>query len=117
MGSDLLIVHAVDRTVFAYGGAEMAAYISEDEDVVDQAKAKLAELAAEAKRAKVRVETVLVEGLAAEEILGTAERISPDLILISVAEKGAVERALLGTTAERIIREATVPVLSIPEFV
>jgi nucleotide-binding universal stress UspA family protein len=115
MRSDLVMFHAVDRTALAYGGAEMVAYVSED--IVEQAKAKLAELAAEAKRAKVRVETVLVEGVAAEEILETAERSSPDLILISVAKKGAVERALLGTTAERIIREATVPVLSIPEFI
>jgi nucleotide-binding universal stress UspA family protein len=114
MRSDLVMFHAVDRTALA-GGAEMVAYVSED--IVEQAKAKLAELAAEAKRAKVRVETVLVEGVAAEEILETAEQSSPDLILISVAKKGAVERALLGTTAERIIREATVPVLSIPEFI
>jgi nucleotide-binding universal stress UspA family protein len=114
MRSDLVMFHAVDRTALA-GGAEMVAYVSED--IVEQAKAKLAELAAEAKRAKVRVETELVEGVAAEEILATAERSSADLILISVAKKGAVERALLGTTAERIIREATVPVLSIPEFI
>jgi hypothetical protein len=35
-------------------------------------------------------------------------------VVESVQKKGLVERALLGTTAERVIREANVPVLSIP---
>ena len=60
--SDLLVVQALDRTALSYGGAEMVAYVNEN--ILEEANAKFAELAAEAKRGKVRAETVLVEGVA-----------------------------------------------------
>ena len=112
MRSDLTILHVVDQAALTYAGAEMVSYVAEQD--VEEAKAKLAKCVFEASRANVRAETVLVQGIAAEEILRSAERDPADLILISVGKKGVVERTLLGTTAERVIREATVPVLSIP---
>ncbi len=36
------------------------------------------------------------------------------LVVINLQGRGWVDRALLGTTAERVIRTATVPVLSLP---
>jgi nucleotide-binding universal stress UspA family protein len=110
--SEMVILHAIDQSGLTYGGPEMAAYCSEHD--LEQAKAKLAALAAEGATEKVKIETALVEGLAAEEILNTAEKVDADIILIAVHKKGLIERALLGTTAERVIREANVPVLSIP---
>jgi nucleotide-binding universal stress UspA family protein len=112
MRSDLIIVHAADQTALTYGGAEMVQYVSQHD--IDEAKGKLAEFVAEGSRAKVKIETIVVEGVAAEEILRAADRSSADLILLTLGKKGFVEHALLGTTAERVIREANVPVLSIP---
>jgi len=112
MRSDLVIVHAMDQTALTYGGAEMVRYVSQHN--LEEAKAMLAEIVAEGSRAKVKIETVVVEGVAAEEILRAADRNSADLILLTLGKKGFVEHALLGTTAERVIREANVPVLSIP---
>jgi len=37
-----------------------------------------------------------------------------EIIVKSLQGKGRLERALLGTTAERVIRTATIPVLSLP---
>jgi nucleotide-binding universal stress UspA family protein len=37
-----------------------------------------------------------------------------DLVIINLQEKGRLERALLGATAERMIRTSPVPVLSLP---
>jgi nucleotide-binding universal stress UspA family protein len=113
--SDLVIVHVMDQTALIYGGAEMVQYVSPYD--IEEAKAKVAELAAEGSRANVKIETIVVEGVAAEEILRAADRNSADLILLTVGKRGFVEHALLGTTAERIIREANVPVLSIPAAV
>jgi nucleotide-binding universal stress UspA family protein len=111
MRSDLVIIHATDQTALTYGGADMVQYV--DQHNIEEAKMKLAEFVAEG-RAKVKIDTVVVEGIAAEEILRAADRNSVDLILLTVGKKGLVEHALLGTTAERVIREANVPVLSIP---
>jgi nucleotide-binding universal stress UspA family protein len=81
---------------------------------IEEAKAKLGEWVAQGSRAKVKIETIIVEGVAAEEILRAADRNDADIIFLTVGKKGFVEHAILGTTAERVIREANVPVLSIP---
>jgi nucleotide-binding universal stress UspA family protein len=36
------------------------------------------------------------------------------MILLAIESKGIIESTLLGTTAERVVREATIPVLSVP---
>jgi nucleotide-binding universal stress UspA family protein len=63
------------------------------------------------------VEAIVVEGHAAKGILKAAEDHDIDLILITIQSKGLIERALVGTSAEEIIREAQRPVLSIPAHV
>ena len=37
-----------------------------------------------------------------------------DIIVLNLQSKGTLERALLGATAERVVRLAPIPVLSIP---
>jgi nucleotide-binding universal stress UspA family protein len=115
MRSDLVLVHVMDLATLAYCGAEMIEYASQQS--IEQAKAKLAEWTAQSSRAKVKIEAVILEGVAAEEILKAADRYDTDLIVLTIRKKGFVEHAILGTTAERVIREANVPVLSIPAII
>jgi nucleotide-binding universal stress UspA family protein len=60
------------------------------------------------------VTTTIAEGTPHTEILKYAEQIHADLIVLNLQSKSMLERALLGSTAERVIRSAAVPVLSIP---
>jgi nucleotide-binding universal stress UspA family protein len=60
------------------------------------------------------VATEVVRGTHHHEILKFAEVMNADLIVINLQSKGLLERALLGSTAERVIRSARIPVLSIP---
>jgi nucleotide-binding universal stress UspA family protein len=60
------------------------------------------------------VATEVLQGTPYHEILKYAEKMSADLIVINLHGKGFFERALLGATAERVIRSASIPVLSIP---
>jgi nucleotide-binding universal stress UspA family protein len=112
MRSDIVVLHALETVSLTYGGGEMVGYVSRQN--MEEVRAKLDDLVAEGNRQNVKIETVLIEGIAAEEIVKAADDNTADLILIAVQRKGVVERTLLGTTAERVIREAHVPVLSIP---
>lgn len=60
------------------------------------------------------VTTEVVKGIPYREILKFSEKINADLIVINLQSKGLLDRALLGSTAERVIRSAGIPVLSIP---
>ena len=61
-----------------------------------------------------RIRTDLVEGVPYEQILRLADEENADLIILNTESKSGLERALLGSTAERIVRGAKVPVLWVP---
>lgn len=111
--SKLTVLHSVDVARLTYAGAEMAVGIDKRQ-LLDAARIQLDELAAKAATEDTRIDTVLVEGSAAEAIFRTAEDHCADLIVMTVQRKSLIERAILGSTAERIVREAHLPVLSIP---
>ena len=71
---------------------------------IEEAKAKLGEWVAQGSRAKVKIETIIVEGVAAEEILRAADRNDAEL----VREKPLL-RELVDRREELSPREITDP--------
>lgn len=110
--SNLTVLHVVDTPSLAYAGGGMAGIDSHR--LLEEARTRLNDLTARGSTQKIKIDTVLIEGNPAEAIFRAAEDNCADLIVITVEKKGLLERALLGSTAERIIREAHLPVLSIP---
>jgi nucleotide-binding universal stress UspA family protein len=110
--STVAVLHAVHAPTLASVEAGMAGV--DKRQLLDDAHMGLNALEAEASRQKIKIEALLLEGNPAEAILKAAEEDCADLIVMTVSKKGLIERALVGSTAERIIREAHLPVLSIP---
>jgi len=50
-----------------------------------------------------------------EEIVAEAESARPDLIVMGTQGRGGLDRALLGSVAEKVIRLAPCPVLTVRE--
>ncbi|MDR0767009.1 MAG: universal stress protein [Methanosarcinales archaeon] len=59
----------------------------------------------------VNFETVNLSGAAAHEIVQYANRVNADLIVVGAAGKKAIERLILGSVSEKIIRSAKQQVL------
>jgi nucleotide-binding universal stress UspA family protein len=59
----------------------------------------------------VAVEPVILEGNPADEIVNFAEKNDIELIVIGTLGKSGVQRFLLGSVAENVIRHSKVPVL------
>ena len=59
---------------------------------------------------RTRVET----GVPYRMILRAIEYEQPDLLVMNIHGKGMLDRALLGSTAERIVRAAFCPVMVVP---
>jgi nucleotide-binding universal stress UspA family protein len=86
-----------------------------EENAIEKARGALNTLATECARLQVRAEVVVVAGsAAAAAILKATEESGVDLIVIAIRKKGAIARAVLGSTAEKLIREAHTPVLAVP---
>lgn len=64
-----------------------------------------------AKNAGLEVESVLLEGHPAEEIINFSEKNGIDLIIVGSLGKSGVERFLMGSVSEKVVKNAKVPVL------
>jgi nucleotide-binding universal stress UspA family protein len=77
------------------------------------ARRRLAALLARTRRARVRVQAVFAEGLAAEEILRAARRARADLIVMGTHGRTGFSRFFMGSVAERVVRESPCAVLTV----
>lgn len=69
--------------------------------------------AVEKRAGTVSVETTLLEGSPASEIVEYAESEDCDIVVMGTHGRSGVNRLLLGSVAERVVRTSRVPVLTI----
>ena len=69
---------------------------------------------APAKAAGVQADIEFVEGNPAARILDRATSLPADLIVMGTHGRGGFERLLLGSVAEKVLRKASCPVLTVP---
>jgi len=62
---------------------------------------------------ELRVETKLVEGNPAKEILRTIHEIKPELIVMGTHGRTGLSRLLMGSVAEEVVRKSAFPVLTV----
>ncbi|WP_276272274.1 universal stress protein [Haloarcula litorea] len=62
----------------------------------------------------VPVETAIREGAPSTEIVAHARENSADAIVMGTHGRGGIDRLLLGSVAERVVRASPVPVVTVP---
>lgn len=97
------------------GGAFMADTVATDYRLLAQersaAESYLSAIAERLRRRELGAQFVVVDGSPPTCILDYAERHETDLIVLSTRGLGGLQRLLLGSTADKVIRGAHVPVL------
>ncbi len=83
------------------------------EDLERQASQDLAQLLPEAERAKTEVARLVAVGTPYQKIIEAAEAEQVDLIVMATAGRTGFSHLVLGSIAERAVRTATCPVLTI----
>jgi nucleotide-binding universal stress UspA family protein len=61
----------------------------------------------------VPVERVLIEGNPSREIVRYGENENCDLVVMGTHGRGGIDRLLLGSVAEKVVRSSSVPVLTV----
>ena len=111
----LYLLHVVDDMYVRLGGDAYAAVLPElQEDVERDARERLARLAAEDNLGSLRVEPVVVtnDGTA-NAIVNYAEKENIQLIIVGTHGRSGVAHLLMGSVAERVVRTAHCPVLTV----
>lgn len=113
----LTIVHALAPTVIPVGGdfgyIPPKTYEALDQNARQHARKQLAALGARARKAGVRATLLLVDGGPSEQIPRAVRRTRADLIVIGTHGRTGLTKVLLGSVAERVIRLAPCPVLTV----
>jgi len=104
----LLLVHVVEPPVY-YGELGMAVPLPADfHEGLQERLSRLVPV-----ECGIRVETMLVEGNASQQILRVAEEQHCDLIILGTHARTGLSRVLLGSVAEDVIRHSRFPVLMV----
>jgi universal stress protein A len=74
---------------------------------------RLGQTAAQLMPPRLHAENAVLTGKPADEILALAEKNSIDLIVLTTKGQSGLKRALVGSTAEQIMRHALCPVMSV----
>lgn len=114
-GANLVLMHAYPIPGYTFPDGSVVASPKMMQELSDQAKKHLEEWRAEAEKLvgapRVRSETAV--GEPAAEIVSFARASGIELIVIGTHGRTGLEHALLGSIAERVVRRAHCPVLTV----
>ena len=82
-------------------------------DLLKQASSQLVTLKGRAERRGMAVSTRVATGIPSEEVITAARAEDSDLIVVGTRGKSGLAHVLLGSTAERVIRGAPCPVMTV----
>ena len=118
-GGHVSLIHAVPHVIQTPWVVDASGLDIEDlqRRWVSEAEAQLAELAAAMRLDPRRVSVEVVVGPAAFEIVRYANERAADILVLGSHGRGVIRRFLLGGVAERALREASCPVLVVPDRV
>jgi nucleotide-binding universal stress UspA family protein len=113
----LRVVHALPPLVLPAGGdfafVPAGTYDAIDQRARQQAQKQLAALVGRARKAGVRATALLLDGAPHEQVAHAARRTRADLIVIGTHGRTGISKILLGSVAERLVRVAPCPVLTV----
>jgi nucleotide-binding universal stress UspA family protein len=115
-GARLDVVHVCENTLTRGFGVEGVVLACPDlqRDLEQAARKQLDSLVSDDDRAILRTKTVvLTSNTPAGAIVGYAEETRADLILMGTHGRGAVAQLFTGNVAERVVRTAPCPVLTV----
>ncbi|WP_437810557.1 universal stress protein [Sorangium sp. So ce1078] len=115
LSAKIVVAHVYSVPVYSFPEGSSLIPSAEDAARLADAAQRSLDQVLERRRAAGDVELsgVLRAGVPDEEICRLADEIGADMIVIGTHRRGAVARALLGSVAQRVVRAAKVPVLTI----
>jgi nucleotide-binding universal stress UspA family protein len=110
-GSEITLLHVIEQVV--YPGDWMNPPMLATDYVTEQREAVVKKLAALSEDRELNLRQVVVVGRAWQEVVAFAQEQQTDLIVIATHGYTGLKHVLLGSVAEKIVRHAPCPVLTV----
>ncbi|NIN53648.1 MAG: universal stress protein [Nitrososphaeria archaeon] len=111
--AEVTLIHVVEKHIYAYSSHEFAPVVVSSQELEDEGKEILRRSKEIAESLGKSVDTMLVSGVPAEEILKLAETEKFDLIVVGSRGLSRVKSFLLGSVSDKICHHASCPTLVI----
>ena len=114
-GATLHVLHVAENLVARYANVEALALLPQlQTDIDEAARKRMAELVTHEDRTMLRAKPVVLEAFGpAEAIVEYAKTYNVDIIVMGTHGRGALAHLLMGSVAERVVRTAPCPVLTV----
>lgn len=109
-GAEVLLLYVIEPVAYP---AELGVVVNLEADLTERAETELARLRDRHLAGLSSVRTQVTHGVADQEIIETARRETADMIIIGTHGFSGLKHLLLGSTAERVVRGAPCPVLTV----
>ena len=113
MDASVELMHVYQLPVFALPDSSITVSPTYIADLTDRAQRALEKHCAQLQADGIEASTTLMEGMPAQAIVDHANEIAAEMIVMGTHGHSGFKRFLLGSTAERVVRMASVPVLSV----
>lgn len=110
LGAHVTLMHAYEIPAYPDSALMTAEFIA---NIRRAAQGAIENLASLARRPGVEVQALLREGRPWSEVNATAKETHADLIVMETHGRHGLARALLGSVAEKVVRTAPCPVLTV----
>lgn len=120
-GAELVVLHVLPTAaLFAIPEMAGAAWeqLERENRAVGKAELRRVTDQVQGRASKLRVHSVLVQGVPFDQILRVAKRLRCDLIVLATHGRTGLQHVLIGSVAENVVRRAPCPVLTVrpPRF-
>ncbi|MEX2015953.1 MAG: universal stress protein, partial [Candidatus Hydrogenedentales bacterium] len=117
-GSAIHCVHVIDQR-FLEGGGGDAIYVSAGHieetmrSIREHARKRLSQQTQKVEAYQLKAESHVREGRPVEQIQEIAKELKADLMVVATHGRSGLDHMLLGSTTEKLLRKASVPVLTV----
>ena len=113
--AELLVVHVIEPVRYVageeFGGPEL--YVRLEEITDQNAQASMKKLIEKVDKLKAKAKSLLLKGVAHEQIVSAAETRKADMIVIGTHGRTGFSKLFMGSVAGRVISTALCPVLTV----
>jgi nucleotide-binding universal stress UspA family protein len=113
LGASLTVLHVYNLPIYNFPDGTFVPTAEIAGQVSDAAQRQLDATVANLKTKQVEASGVLRSGSPPQTICDVAIEVGADLIVMGTHGRGALARALLGSTANAVVRSAPVPVITL----